>query len=644
MNPLSGRIGYMLQTRFDTVVLQYFQKNIASYLLLLLMAIYVFVLYRTAWLSDDAYITYRSIENFVNGFGLTYNPGYRVQVFTHPLWALLHIPLRFMFNNMYFIGIGISMAVSSIAVFQLLVRSTHDDKQRMLLIACCISSAAFMDYSSSGLENPLTHLLLILFVWVFFSSLKGAKKLITLSSIMALILLNRMDAILMIVPMFALLLIQEWKIKRLPLVALCMSPFLLWELFSLTYYGLLFPSPAYAKLNLSMPKTELWQQGIFYVFDFIQHDPLSFLLILIGTSLPFLSQNKKYMPLSIGIMLYLMYTIYIGGDFMRGRFLSGPFVLSLMILIRSVKPQLSARLIPIVMILGLMGTSPPVLSHENFGNKSIKEAYISKNGITDERAFYFQGTGLIASKGRKMPTNEKVELGKNIKKNTNEFFVALTMGFNGFYAGPQKHLLDRYAITDPFLAQLPEVYQPNWRPGHYMRIIPSGYLESLQKHENHLEDPKLKVLYEVMLMLTYEPIWTRQRLITALKFNFTNKYSKLVNRKAYHLPIGASINEVELQNHFNDQISLFAEQGIEVMFSEPKALEELILDIQCNCEYVIGYRKNEKIIRGELMKIREGTKVLKKYRIKGPDQLISSFFIYPNTFQYPCVIAGIKLD
>jgi hypothetical protein len=41
---------------------------------------------------DDAYITFRCVENFVRGAGLTFNPGTRVEAFSNPLLAFLLVP------------------------------------------------------------------------------------------------------------------------------------------------------------------------------------------------------------------------------------------------------------------------------------------------------------------------------------------------------------------------------------------------------------------------------------------------------------------------------------------------------------------------------------------------------------------------
>jgi len=43
------------------------------------------VFFRTAWVCGDAYITFRTIDNLVHGYGLRWNVDERVQAFTHPV-------------------------------------------------------------------------------------------------------------------------------------------------------------------------------------------------------------------------------------------------------------------------------------------------------------------------------------------------------------------------------------------------------------------------------------------------------------------------------------------------------------------------------------------------------------------------------
>jgi arabinofuranosyltransferase len=56
------------------------------------MALLVISLIRTAWLSDDAYITFRTADNVIHGYGLVWNTAERVQTYTHPLWLALIAP------------------------------------------------------------------------------------------------------------------------------------------------------------------------------------------------------------------------------------------------------------------------------------------------------------------------------------------------------------------------------------------------------------------------------------------------------------------------------------------------------------------------------------------------------------------------
>ena len=39
------------------------------------LAIFTYVFLANAWIGDDAYITFRVVDNFINGYGLTFNPG-----------------------------------------------------------------------------------------------------------------------------------------------------------------------------------------------------------------------------------------------------------------------------------------------------------------------------------------------------------------------------------------------------------------------------------------------------------------------------------------------------------------------------------------------------------------------------------------
>src|SRR6516162_6013646 len=93
-------------------------RRVASLLWLLLFV----VVLRNSWLSEDAYITYRVVDNFVHGYGLRWNPLERVQVYTHPLWVLSLLPLHWAVSDIYVAGTLLSLACSGLAAYLLLFR------------------------------------------------------------------------------------------------------------------------------------------------------------------------------------------------------------------------------------------------------------------------------------------------------------------------------------------------------------------------------------------------------------------------------------------------------------------------------------------------------------------------------------------
>ena len=159
----------------------------------------VWVILRNTWLCEDAFITFRVVDNFVHGLGLRWNPLERVQTYTHPLWMLCVSVLYFPTRDIYFAGMALSLACSASARVVLLFRGLKSLPQCPLAAALIASSKAFVDFSTSGLENPLSHLLLVLF---FIEYLKAPeersfRKLVWFAG---LAITNRMDLVWLVLP------------------------------------------------------------------------------------------------------------------------------------------------------------------------------------------------------------------------------------------------------------------------------------------------------------------------------------------------------------------------------------------------------------------------------------------------------------
>src|SRR5579862_1051812 len=126
-------------------------------------AIFAWALFRTAWMCDDAFITLRTIDNFVHGYGLRWNVDERVQAFTHPLWLFVLTPFYAVTREPYVTTLAVQAALAIATIWLLLRHAAATANQAWFVVAVLVSSKAFVDFSTSGLENPLTHLLIVLF-------------------------------------------------------------------------------------------------------------------------------------------------------------------------------------------------------------------------------------------------------------------------------------------------------------------------------------------------------------------------------------------------------------------------------------------------------------------------------------------------
>ena len=80
-------------------------------------ALFALVLVRNAWMADDAFITLRTIDQFLRGQGLGFNFGERVQAYTHPLWLWVLLPAYAVSREAFYAPLLVSMAVSAGAVW-----------------------------------------------------------------------------------------------------------------------------------------------------------------------------------------------------------------------------------------------------------------------------------------------------------------------------------------------------------------------------------------------------------------------------------------------------------------------------------------------------------------------------------------------
>lgn len=467
------------------------------------------VVLRTAWVSDDAFITFRTIENAASGLGLRWNAAERVQTYTHPLWLLLLGGARTVTSDLYRASLVLSIALSLLTIWTLASRLAVSTLAGLGVVAIGVSSRAFVDYSTSGLENPLSHALLA--ALIAFIAAVDHRPAIAAGAIAGLCAVTRHDLILLAWPP-ALMLLRHARRDVRPALAVAVVPIAAWTAFSLVYYGFPFPNTAYAKLQTGASLSALAPQGLRYFMDSLARDyvtlPVIALSLVPGTTPPTLPARAA----RAGLASYLLYVLLIGGDFMSGRFLSAPFTVALALLTSGPLLRTSGRAVAVgasALAIGLIVPHPNLTSGTDFGLD--QDEAIADTGIADERLVYFQDTGWFQRTHSRPPappdwvTEDIERYGGQWPRTVQRKAV----GYFGWLAGPRVHVIDQLGLGDPLLARLPA--EPAWRIGHFERAVPAGYFESVDAGRNAIDDPDLRAYYDRLALVTRGPIWSLPR-------------------------------------------------------------------------------------------------------------------------------------
>jgi arabinofuranosyltransferase len=491
-------------------------ESVPRLIRLALFVLFLVVVLRHAWVTDDAYITFRTIDNFVHGDGLGWNVDERVQSYTHPLWMFLMSVPYFVTREAFYTSIVVSLLLSGAAVWLAAWRHARTAAHGALAIAALLGCLAFVDYSTSGLENPLTHLLLGLYFLVYVDQDRGPRSLLRLSLLAGAVTLNRMDLFLVVLPALAEAVLAARSWRNLRLLAIGFLPLIAWELFSLLYYGFLFPNTAYAKLGSGIPAGEMMGQGMLYFVSTLDQDPMTIWMLVLGLVVPALARRRRELAVAAGVLLYLLYLVRIGGDFMLGRFLSAPLYVAALLLARVPwLPGGAASLAPagLVLVVSTLIQFPTLRADATYPRQRERGEWKDPRGVADERAFYHDTNGLLSAtrQGRLPERASMAQDGFTARRWPQKTALFWATGMAGYFSGRGKHVIDQYALTDPLMARLPAVRDGGWRTGHFRRHVPEGYLETLETGENHLVDPELRRYYEDLRRVVRGPIFSGAR-------------------------------------------------------------------------------------------------------------------------------------
>lgn len=491
----------------------------------LLVAAFAWVLLQTAWLCDDAYITFRASQNLTAGHGLVWNPTERVQAFTNPLWMFAVAGAYALVGDMYTVGIALSL-VCSLGAFLLLIGPlARGPWAAAAAAAWLLGSKAFVDYSSSGLENPLSHLLLVLLALAGLAALAlGVERRAALAWALlfgSLLLVNRLDHAVLLGPLGLLIGVRGIRRLGVARTLVCTAPLWLWLGFATLYFGTPLPNTAYAKaLELGVERSVMLRQGWTYLADAWRHDPATIGALALGLAAAGARRDRWSVALGLGVLLHLGYVIWVGGDFMRGRFLAAPVVVAAILLVRAPwfdgprrAPRVAWALVAAALLVGTAFTPRPNLT------SGVDYARVpSERGISDERGFYYHLTGWRRDRAELHALLDLLaDRREGLRTPGIDLVLAPNIGMAGFMLGPEVHLVDTLGLADPLLARLPGPPTGEWHVGHVERRLPEGYLESLALDQNRIADPGLAEFYGDLRLATRGSLWAQGRLSALLR-------------------------------------------------------------------------------------------------------------------------------
>ncbi|VVB75586.1 Uncharacterised protein [Candidatus Tiddalikarchaeum anstoanum] len=492
-----------------------------------------------AWVTDDAFITFRYVNNFVNGYGLVYNIGERVQGYTHPLWLGLLIIGGLIKIDLFYWSIFIGLLFNCLTVYffaKLIEKSKLFYFLLTFFLITIYTCSSFVDFQTSGLENSLTNFLLIMLV----SSVINKNKLLTSCLYIGLLLLNRLDLIFIVFPVLLYLFFSsnEKLTERIIQTLKGLLPIIIWEVFSIIYYGFLFPNTKYAKAG-AYPLNLALDLGFFYLKDFVTWEimpsaifVLCLILLIIFTLIDkFAIYFKKNTHLTsdlivflIGAVLQLNYVIFLGGDFMRGRFLLPSFFL----VITLVSAMISKINVKLLLDKEKTSIFLLILFILCFLSKENAESFVyhyPHNGVVSERDYWWETNSLWnrlsnGSYNINAPKMQKIynfeaegSYLRNQAINGTIVTKQKSIGMLGFFAGPNVTVLDYFGLTDAFIARTP-VSLNIIRVGHVRHFIPEEYF--LERENNTVienwENPELKNLWKDIRVITQGPIFSIGRI------------------------------------------------------------------------------------------------------------------------------------
>jgi arabinofuranosyltransferase len=447
--------------------------------------------YASAWMSDDAFLTLRYVSNTVHGYGPVFNVGEHVQGYTHPAWFILLVAGTLIFRDPVLVTFGFSFLLTFLTVvivgrayFRLCSNWLAGASLLAVTGLVWSSSDPWTSFQTSGLENPLAHFLLVCIVsetWIH-----SARRAGRLMLLLGLLCLTRPDFLAFVIPLVSVLVWRIRSARQFAYLLLGSAPVFAWLAFAWIFYHDIFPNTFYAKVGIYKSLGVAIGHGLAYLGDWFHYDTLA----AGGTTLFFAlaawrARTAERIALLLGIAVYVVWIVQVGGDFMRGRFFMPVLTASIFAGGLTLAEQmshpgryLSWQLAGVCCVLASLWVvaraspePPPNLDDLN---------------IVNERKFYWPDYSLsyyLEHGSVKCPFMGPlaIDVLRTYAANCGPITIdSVNPGTTGYLLGPGVSIIDDLGLVDRYIAKLPREFlvDEDPRPGHPLKKIPRSYLAS----------------------------------------------------------------------------------------------------------------------------------------------------------------------
>jgi arabinofuranosyltransferase len=293
--------------------------------------------FANSFVLDDAFISFRYAHNLVYAHELTWNPGSgeRLEGYTNFLWTILMAaPIALGIDPVPASKcLGLLFALGTLLVTWRLAMSVLLSRRAATLTIILLgTNYTFSAFATGGLETQMQTFLVVSGACLAFAAERHGAAVIgryaALSGVCAAALLTRLDSTIPFAVFYVYLL---WSLieraspagRRAAAGASLVIPAMLvvgaWLVWKHAYYGALLPNSYYARADALSFK--ILKEGSFYLFEFLLSYGLLPFVFLAIFSLKGLLAKREMRVFACAIVLWFLYAVTVGGDFMEFRFL-----------------------------------------------------------------------------------------------------------------------------------------------------------------------------------------------------------------------------------------------------------------------------------------------------------------------------------